>query len=67
MVRWFPQSLDFGQSNNTFYEISAIFKNNFFLNSAVEFNWPRWIYFFYIPLLKYVNLVLIPGAKLDDN
>ena len=65
MVRCFPGALGFGQNNNTFYRNSAFFKHNFCLAPRWKINWPRWIFFFYISPLKSLNLVLIPGAKLD--
>ena len=36
MVRCFFCTLDFGQSNNTFYEVSAFFKHGILLSSPVE-------------------------------
>ena len=66
MVRCFSCALDFGQSNNTFYGISAFFKHNFCLVLRWKINQRRWIYFF-LDSLESLNLVLIPGAKLDGH
>ena len=50
MVRCFSCPLDFCQSSNTFYGISAFFKHNFCLAPRWKIIWPRWIYFFsYFP------------------
>ena len=67
MVRCFPCGLDFGQSNNKFYGISAFLEQIFCLAPQWKINWPRWIYFSYISLLKSLNLVLILDAKLDGQ
>ena len=59
-------SFGFGQSSNTFYRISSFFKHEIYLFPRWKINWPQWIYLLlYSPPLKYLNLVLIPGAKLD--
>ena len=58
--------LCFGQNNNTFYEITAFFKHNFCLAPRWKINRARWFFFFFnISRLKSLNLVLMPGAKLD--
>ena len=64
MMRCFPWALDFGQSNGKFYGISALFKH-FCLAPQWIINWTRWTNFIYISQLKSLNLVLIPGVKLN--
>ena len=59
--------VDFGQSNSIFYKISALFEHNFCLAPLWNIRWAQWIYFFCISPLKSLNLVLIPGAKLDGH
>ena len=68
MVRCFPCALDFGQSNNTFYGISTFFKHNFLSQfSGGKSTESGEFKFFYISSLKPLNLVLIPGEKLDGH
>ena len=65
MVICFLRALNFGQSNNMFYEISTFFKHNFLRNFPVENELaPVNFIILYISPLKSSNLVLIPGAKL---
>ena len=56
-VRCFPRALGFGQSNNSFYEIYAFFKNQMASENSI----------FYIFPLKSFNLVLAPGIKLEGR
>ena len=60
--------LDFGQSNKTFYGIYLHFLNITFAKlPSGESIYPGEFSFFYISPLKSLNLVLIPGAKLDGQ
>ena len=66
-MRCFPCALDFGQSNNTFYEICTLFKHNFaYLSSEKSIGLVNLI-FSYISPLKSLNLVLNLGVKLDGQ
>ena len=56
----------FGQSNNTFQGISSFFKYNFCL-ATVKNQLASVNLIVHISLLKSLNLLLIPGAKLDDT
>ena len=66
MVRCFPCTLNFGQSNNTFYGFCVFSKHHLCLAPRWKIKWPQWI-IFYISSLKLLNLVLIPRAKLDGH
>ena len=67
MVRCFPWALDFGQSNNTFYGISTFFEYSFYLANGGKSTDQTELSFSYISPLKSLNLILIPGAKLDGH
>ena len=59
--------MDFGQSNNTFYGSLAFLNITFTLLPGGKSTGPGEFTFFYIAPLKSLNLVLIPGAKLDGH
>ena len=62
MVGCFVCALDFGQSNNTFYGISAYFKRNFCLTPRLKINCPRW-FFFNIYRAEIFEFVYNPRCK----
>ena len=63
MVGCFPCTFDFGNSNNMLYGVSTFFKYNFCLNPGEKPTVPG-EFFFYISPWQFLNLVLIPAAKL---
>ena len=61
-------ALDFDQSNNTFYGISAFFEHNFSKLAGKKLTGPGELnFFYYIYALKSLNWVLILDARLNDH
>ena len=60
----FPCALDFGQSSNTFYGISAFLKHNFYLAPRWKIIRPQWIFFFSDFPVEIFEFSFIPGCNI---
>ena len=80
MMRCFPCTLDFSQSNNTFYGISVFlnindngndlgkYSGNFcFPSRWWKINWPGELSFFNISPAEFIEFCFNLGAKLDGH